>query len=114
MLFLSHRTTRMTGTASRCPPDAVDFQNLSTIIPLGILHLAQHLHDRGFLVRVVRLPHEFYALQRLGLAVNRMMNPLETILSRYPARICGIQAHFYLYCGGFAARLGCGASGAGG
>jgi len=82
------------------PPDAADVQDLSLIIPLGILHLAQHLHDRGFQVRVVHLPHEFYALQRLGLAVNQLPNPLETILSRYPARICGIQAHFYLYCGG--------------
>jgi len=82
------------------PGDAVDIQDLSLIIPLGILHVAQYLHDRGYRVRVVHLPHEFYALQRLGIAVNQMDNPLETVLSRYPARICGIQAHFYLYCGG--------------
>ncbi len=80
--------------------DAVAVQNLSMIIPLGILHVAQHLQDRGYRVRVVHLPHTFYALQRLGLAVNQMPNPLETILSQFPARICGIQAHFYLYCGG--------------
>jgi hypothetical protein len=82
--------------------DAADIQDLSMIIPLGILHLAQHLHDQGHRVRVVHLPHEFYALQRLGLAVNRLPNPLELILRNYPARVCGIQAHFYLYCGGAA------------
>jgi anaerobic magnesium-protoporphyrin IX monomethyl ester cyclase len=82
------------------PPDAVDYQNLSMIIPLGLLHVAQHLHDRGYRVRVVHLPHAFYALQRLGLAVNQLADPLEAVLSQYPARICGIQAHFYLYCGG--------------
>jgi radical SAM superfamily enzyme YgiQ (UPF0313 family) len=80
--------------------DAPDCQNLSMIIPLGILHLAQYLHDCGFEVRVVHMPQEFYAIERLGVAVNLLQNPVDLILKNYPARICAIQSHFYLYCGG--------------
>ena len=79
-----------------------EIQDLSIIIPLGILHIAQYLHDRGLRVRMVHLPQELYTLQRLGLADESFKNPIETILKNYPARICGIQAHFYLYGGGAA------------
>jgi radical SAM superfamily enzyme YgiQ (UPF0313 family) len=80
--------------------DAADYQDLSMTIPLGIIHVAQYLHECGFKVRVVHLPHEIYALRRMGLPLAQLQNPVEAILSKYPARVCGIQAHFYLYCGG--------------
>ena len=81
-------------------PDDPDKQNLSMIIPLGILHLAQHLYDIGYNIRVVHLPHEYSALQRVGIDIRQIDNPVESILKNYPARVCGIQTHFYLYCGG--------------
>lgn len=84
--------------------DAADYQDLSMTIPLGIIHVAQYLYDCGFKVRMVHLPHEIYTLRRMGLPLEQLQNPIEAILSKYPARICGIQAHFYLYCGG-AARI---------
>jgi hypothetical protein len=80
--------------------DAADYQDLSMTIPLGIIHVAQYLYGGGVKVRVVHLPHEIDNLRRLGLPLAQLKNPIEAILSKYPARICGIQAHFYLYCGG--------------
>ncbi len=85
-------------------PDTGEVQDLSMIIPLGIIHIAQYLHDRGLNVRVVHLPHEMQALQRLGLSIDTLNNPIETVLTHYPARVCGIQSHFYLYTAG-AARI---------
>jgi len=82
------------------PYDATDHEDLSMIIPLGIIHIAQYLHDCGFNVRVVHLPHEMHALKRFGLSENLLKNSIEKILQQYPARICGIQVHWYLYCGG--------------
>ncbi len=79
---------------------AAEFQNLSMIVPLGIVHVAQYLYNCGFQVKVVHLPHEFRALQALGLDLERLESPLEAILQHYPARVCGLQAHFYLYAGG--------------
>jgi len=80
--------------------DATDYQDLSMIIPLGIVHVAQYLNDCGIKVRVVHLPHELDTFRRMGLPLTQWQNPVEAILSKYPARVCGIQAHFYLYCGG--------------
>ncbi|MDJ0990725.1 MAG: radical SAM protein [Desulfobacterales bacterium] len=82
------------------PPDDTAFQDLSMVVPMGITHLAQFLHDSGFNVRVIHLPQALYTLRQLGLPVERMENPVETILKQYPARVCGLQAHFYLYAGG--------------
>ena len=79
-----------------------EVQDLSMIIPLGVLHIAQYLHDKGLRVHLLHLPQEFHAMRRLGLVGESFPSPLETILKNYPARICGIQAHFYLYCGGAA------------
>lgn len=80
--------------------DATGYQDLSMTIPLGLIHVAQYLHDDGLKVRVVHLPHEVDNLRRMGLPLEQLKNPIAAILSKYPARICGIQAHFYLYCGG--------------
>jgi radical SAM superfamily enzyme YgiQ (UPF0313 family) len=80
--------------------NATDVQDLSMIIPLGIVHVAQYLHDCGLKVHVVHLPQELYTLQRLGLAVDQLESPIKAILEKYPARVCGLQAHFYLYSGG--------------
>lgn len=83
------------------PADSsADYEDLSMIIPLGIIHIAQYLHDCGFNVRVVHLPHEVHALRRFGLSEKVLKNSVEKILQQYPAHICGIQAHWYLYCGG--------------
>jgi len=81
--------------------NSVDYDDLSMIIPLGIISIAQYLHDCGFKVRVVHLPHEMgmYALKQKGLKKDRLANPVEEILKKYPAYVCGIQLHFYLYCG---------------
>jgi radical SAM superfamily enzyme YgiQ (UPF0313 family) len=70
------------------------------VIPLGLIHLAQALHDKGLTVQVVHLPHEFHNLRRFGIDPDGVDHPLEAILKRYPAQVCGIQSHFYLYCGG--------------
>jgi len=77
-----------------------DHEDLSMIIPLGVIHIAQYLHDNGFNVRVVHLPHEIHALNCLGANQDYVNNPIEEILQKYPARVCGIQVHWYLYCGG--------------
>lgn len=81
-------------------PEDARYQDLSMVIPLGIIHLAQALHDKGVTVQVVHLPHEFHNLRRFGIDPDGVDHPVEAILKRYPARVCGIQAHFYLYCGG--------------
>ena len=39
----------------------------------------------GVKVRVVHLPHEIYTLRRMGLPLEQLQNPIEAILSRYPA-----------------------------
>lgn len=79
---------------------ATDHDDLSMIIPLGIIHIAQYLHDCGFNARVVHLPQEMHALRRFGLSESVLINSIEKILRQFPARICGIQVHWYLYCGG--------------
>ena len=76
------------------------YEDLSMIIPLGVIHIAQYLHDCGFKVRVVHLPHEMHALRRFGFSEDHFENPIEKILRNYPARVCGIQVHWYLYSGG--------------
>jgi hypothetical protein len=81
-------------------PEDAHFQDLSMVIPLGLIHLAQALHDKGLTVQVVHLPHKFHNLRRFGIDPDKVDHPVEAILKRYPARVCGIQAHFYLYCGG--------------
>lgn len=80
--------------------DAERHQDLSMIIPLGVIHIAQYLHDHGFNIRVVHLPHEIHALNRPGANEVDVNNPIDEILQEYPARVCGIQVHWYLYCGG--------------
>ena len=82
------------------PQNAEGYEDLSMIIPLGIIHMAQYLHDCGFKVRVIHIPHEMHSLRRFGISEDKIENPVEKILSRYPAHVCGIQVHWYLYCGG--------------
>jgi radical SAM superfamily enzyme YgiQ (UPF0313 family) len=77
-----------------------EYEDLSMLIPLGVVHIAQYLHDCGFKVRVVHIPHEMHALRRFGIDETSVKNPVEKILRNYPARVCGIQVHWYLYCGG--------------
>jgi len=79
---------------------ADDYDDLSVEIPQGIVYVAQYLHDCGFKVRVVHIPHEMYYLKRFGIWDDQFENLVEKILSNYPAHICGIQVHWYLYCGG--------------
>jgi radical SAM superfamily enzyme YgiQ (UPF0313 family) len=82
------------------PQDSQDHEDLSTIIPLGLIHVAQYLHDSGFKVRVVHIPHLMESMNRFGLNEDQLDNPVEKILRKFPAHVCGIQAHFYLYSGG--------------
>ncbi len=77
-----------------------NYENLTMVVPLGIVHVAQYLHDRGFNTRVVHLPHEYYALGRVGVHEELVGNLAEKILKKYPARVCGVQVHWYLYSGG--------------
>jgi radical SAM superfamily enzyme YgiQ (UPF0313 family) len=81
-------------------PGGDDFHDLSHVIPLGLIHIAQYLHECGFSVRLVHLPHQIYSLRRFGFKEDDEETCLEKILGRYPARVCGIQAHWHLYCGG--------------
>lgn len=82
------------------PQNVEDYDDLSMIIPLGIIYIAQYLHDCGFKVRVVHIPHEIHSLRRFGINEDQIKNPVEKILRKYPAHVCGIQVHWYLYCGG--------------
>jgi radical SAM superfamily enzyme YgiQ (UPF0313 family) len=81
-------------------------QDMSFIVPLGIVHIAQYLHNKGLNVRVVHIPHEKFFMDRANSGNYRTgggeRKPilLEDILKKYPARVCGIQAHWYLYSGG--------------
>lgn len=77
-----------------------DYEDLSMDIPLGIIHIAQYLHDCGFKVRVVHIPHEVHSLRRFRINEDQIKNSIEKILKNYPAHVCGIQVHWYLYCGG--------------
>ena len=82
------------------PQDTQNYQDLSMVIPLGILYIAQYLNDCGFKVRVVHIPHDIYLLSRFGLTQDHNNRFVEEILAKYPSRVCGIQVHWYLYCGG--------------
>ena len=82
------------------PRNTEEYEDLSMLIPLGVVHIAQYLHDCGFKVRVVHIPHEIHALRRFGIDETSLINPVEEILRNYPAHVCGIQVHWYLYCGG--------------
>jgi radical SAM superfamily enzyme YgiQ (UPF0313 family) len=82
------------------PQDTENYQDLSMIIPLGILYIAQYLNDCGYNVRVVHIPNDIYLLSRFGLTDDPGEKNVEKILAKYPARVCGIQVHWYLYCGG--------------
>jgi len=77
-----------------------DYYDLSHVIPLGIIHIAQYLHDCGFKVRVLHIPHEMYSIRSYGVGEDELKNYIEKILGRYPAHVCGIQAHWHLYSGG--------------
>ncbi len=82
------------------PQNTEDYEDLSMDIPLGIIYVAQYLHECGFKVRVVHIPHEMHALRRFGINEDQIKHSVEKILRKYPAHVCGIQVHWYLYCGG--------------
>lgn len=80
--------------------NAQDYEDLSMDVPLGIVYVAQYLHDCGFKVRVVHIPQELHSLRRFGINDQDHKTCLKKILENYPSHVCGIQAHWYLYCGG--------------
>ena len=43
---------------------------------------------------------EASAIERVGAYLTEVKNSVEKILKNYPAHVCGIQVHWYLYCGG--------------
>jgi radical SAM superfamily enzyme YgiQ (UPF0313 family) len=99
ILISPHYNYRQDGTP--VPPlDKDNYQDLSMIIPLGLLYIAQYLNDFGYNVRVVHIPQELYFLRRFNPTEDATQNFIEKILVNYPARVCGIQVHWYLYCGG--------------
>ena len=55
MLISTHYNYDDEGTTIP-PQNAEDYEDLSMIIPLGIIHMAQYLHDCGFKVRVLHFP----------------------------------------------------------
>ena len=55
ILISSHYDYASDGTEMP-PHHSEDYDDLSYIIPLGIIHIAQYLHDCGFNVRVVNIP----------------------------------------------------------
>ena len=60
-----------------------DYYDLSHIIPLGIIHIAQYLHDCGFNARVVHIPHEMHSLRRFGMDEDGLKKHVEKILRRF-------------------------------
>jgi len=78
------------------PASGSGFSDLSYVVPLGIIHIAQYLHDCGLNVRVVHLPHEMHTLRRFGMDEDMGKSYMIRMLSRYPARVCGIQVHWHL------------------
>lgn len=71
-----------------------NLDDMSDIVPLGILSITQYLSDKGFCVKLVHLPHEFKNISK-----NKKIT-LVDILKKYPARVVGIQAHWFLYIDG--------------
>lgn len=99
LLISTHYNYGSDGTMIPAQNDE-DYYDLSHIIPLGIIHIAQYLHDCGFNVRVLHIPHEMYFIRSYGVGEDELKNYIDKILSRYPAHVCGIQVHWHLYCGG--------------
>ena len=58
--------------------------DVSTILPIGMLSIAQHLHDKGYKVKVIHLP-------------SFIEKDPKKILKRYNSEIALIQCHWYLY-----------------
>jgi radical SAM superfamily enzyme YgiQ (UPF0313 family) len=70
-------------------PSSVD---LSFIVPLGVLSIAQYLESCGVRVKLLHM-ESVYTSDPQGWN-------LDHVLAAYPARIVGIQAHWYLYANG--------------
>jgi anaerobic magnesium-protoporphyrin IX monomethyl ester cyclase len=64
-------------------------QDLSFIVPLGVLSIAQHLDSRGLRVKLLHL-ESVYQSDPDGWDLDR-------IFAAHPALVVGIQAHWYLY-----------------
>jgi len=99
VLISTHYNYGSDGTMIPAQNDE-DYFDLSHVIPLGIIHIAQYLHDCGFKVRVLHIPHEMYFIRSCGVGEDELKNYIEKILGKYPAHVCGIQAHWHLYSGG--------------
>ena len=99
ILISTHYNYNYDGTPI-LPLNKEDYVDLSMIVPLGIVYIAQYLHDSGFNVRVVHIPHEMQYLRRFDIVEDQITHSIERILEFYPAHVCGIQVHWYLYCGG--------------
>lgn len=67
---------------------------LSDVVPLGLLSIAQFLHAQGLRVKLLHLPSEHEQ------PFEEANWDLDAILAGHAARVVGIQAHWYLYCNG--------------
>ena len=63
--------------------DDNDHDDLSMTIPLGIIHVAQYLHDCGFKVRVVHIPHEVNFLRSFRINEDQINKSVQNILKNY-------------------------------
>jgi radical SAM superfamily enzyme YgiQ (UPF0313 family) len=99
VLLTTHYNYTLDG-APIPPENSGEYEDLSMHVPLGMMYLAQHLHNSSFNVRVVHLPQIMRSLTGFGIPPEQKGTTIKTILKNYPARVCGIQVHFYLYCGG--------------
>ena len=78
VLISTHYNYGSDGTIIPAQNDE-DYEDLSYIIPLGIIHIAQYLHDCGFKVRVVHIPHEMRSSRRFGMDEDELRKNLENM-----------------------------------
>ena len=91
ILISTHNNYNYDGTPI-LPLNKEDYVDLSMIVPLGIVYIAQYLHDSGFNVRVVHIPHEMQYLRRFDIVEDQITHSIERILEFYG--ISGIHDSF--------------------
>ena len=73
VLISTHYNYGSDGTMIPAQNDESYF-DLSHVIPLGIIHIAQYLHDCGFNVRVLHIPHEMNSIRSYGVGEDELKN----------------------------------------
>jgi radical SAM superfamily enzyme YgiQ (UPF0313 family) len=73
-------------------PERPSSEDLSHIVPLGVASIAQYLESRGLRVKLLHLESVY--------STDPERWNLDVVLASHPARVVGIQAHWYLYANG--------------